>query len=377
MIIEPAHQAEVAAQQALRLRRLYMAFGSYGFTLLLTFLCWHLGFFEWQVAMVYLAMIIPINLAFYVAIRSGFNLRFTDPSLTFAQLLVSILPVYYVMYHAGAARGAFLLLAVSADLYGLFQFRTRQFMVMTLLALSGYALMIALLAVYQPMQVELRVEMLLAVAFAVTLVQISMLGGYIGKLRRKLNAKNGELAARNQELEVALQTIRDMAVRDELTGAYNRRHLREVLTLESMRNDRHGGAFSLLILDIDHFKHINDDYGHLAGDLVLKRVAEIIAGELRQTDVLCRYGGEEFAVLLPQTPLVGARTTAERIRLAVERSQYYAVDSELLVTLSIGVAEYIRREDPERTFQRADEALYRAKDAGRNRTMAASLMVAV
>lgn len=377
MIIEPAHQAEVAAQQALRLRRLYMAFGSYGFTLLLTFLCWHLGFFEWQVAMVYLAMIIPINLAFYVAIRSGFNLRFTDPSLTFAQLLVSILPVYYVMYHAGAARGAFLLLAVSAYLYGLFQFRTRQFMVMTLLALSGYALMIALLAVYQPMQVELRVEMLLAVAFAVTLVQISMLGGYIGKLRRKLNAKNGELAARNQELEVALQTIRDMAVRDELTGAYNRRHLREVLTLESMRNDRHGGAFSLLILDIDHFKHINDDYGHLAGDLVLKRVAEIIAGELRQTDVLCRYGGEEFAVLLPQTPLVGARTTAERIRLAVERSQYYAVDSELLVTLSIGVAEYIRREDPERTFQRADEALYRAKDAGRNRTMAASLMVAV
>ena len=377
MIIEPAHQAEVAAQQALRLRRLYMAFGSYGFTLLLTFLCWHLGFFEWQVAMVSLAMIIPINLAFYVAIRSGFNLRFTDPSLTFAQLLVSILPVYYVMYHAGAARGAFLLLAVSAYLYGLFQFRTRQFMVMTLLALSGYALMIALLAVYQPMQVELRVEMLLAVVFAVTLVQISMLGGYIGKLRRKLNAKNGELAARNQELEVALQTIRDMAVRDELTGAYNRRHLREVLTLESMRNDRHGGAFSLLILDIDYFKQINDNYGHLAGDLVLKRVAEIIAAELRQTDVLCRYGGEEFAVLLPQTPLVGARTTAERIRLAVERSQYYAVDSELLVTLSIGVAEYIRREDPERTFQRADEALYRAKDAGRNRTMAASLMVAV
>lgn len=377
MTIETPPQTSVAAQQALRLRRLYLAFGSYGFALLLILSCWQLGYFEGAVVLGYLALAIPINLFFFAAIRSGFNLRFADPSLTFAQLLASILPVYYMMFYAGAARGAFLLLAVSAYLYGLFQFRTRQFMLLTLLSLSGYAAMVALLLVYRPEQVLLRVEVMRGVAFAVALLQMSMLGGYIGRLRRKLNARNGELAARNQELEVALQTIRDMAIRDELTGTYNRRHLREALTLESMRTDRHGGAFSLLILDIDHFKHINDDYGHLAGDLVLKRVAEIIAGELRQTDVLCRYGGEEFAVLLPQTLLVGARTTAERIRLAVERSQYYAVDSELLVTVSIGVAEYIRREDPERTFQRADEALYRAKDGGRNRTMAASLMVAV
>lgn len=377
MNIESPSKTELAAQQALRLRRLYMAFGSYGFTLLLTLSCWHLGFFKWQVVAVYVGLALPINLSFYVAIRSGFNLRFADPSLTFAQLLASILPVFYVMFHAGPARGAFLLLAVSAYLYGLFQFRTRQFMAMTLLALSGYAAMIALLAVYQPTQVELRVEMLLAVAFAVTLLQISMLGGYIGKLRHKLNHKNVELEARNQELEAALQTIRDMAIRDELTGVFNRRHLRDVLRLESMRTDRHGGAFSLLMVDIDFFKYVNDDYGHLAGDLVLKRVAEIAQAELRQTDVLCRYGGEEFAILLPQTPLAGARITAERIRLAVERSRYYAVDTKLQVTVSIGVAEYIRHEDSDRTFQRADEALYRAKESGRNRTMAAGLMVAV
>lgn len=377
MNIESAPHTKLATQQALRLRRLYLAFGSYGFTLLLTLSCWHLGFFAWPVVVAYLALMIPINLAFYIAIRSGFNLRFADPSLTFAQLLASILPVFYVMFHAGPARGAFLLLAVSAYLYGLFQFRTRQFMAMTLLALSGYAAMIALLAVYQPTQVELRVEMLMGVAFAVTLLQISILGGYIGKLRRKLNTKNSELEARNQELEVALQTIRDMAIRDELTGVFNRRHLRDVLRLESMRTDRHGGAMSLCMLDIDFFRNVNDDYGHLAGDLVLKRVAEIAQAELRQTDVLCRYGGEEFAILLPQTPLAGARITAERIRLAVERSRYYAVDTELRVTVSQGVAEYIRHEDPDRMFQRADDALYRAKESGRNRTMAAGLMVAV
>ena len=367
----------LAGQQALRLRRFYMALGSHCIVFLLTLACWQLAFFSWPVVANYLSLAVPFNLLFYWMFRSDFNLRFGDPSLTFAQLLAATVPVFYVMYHAGPARGAFLLLGLSAYLFGLFQFRTRQFMELTALTLAGYAGMVWLLLRNRPSQVELQVEWLMGGAIAVTLMQLSVLGGYISRLRRKLSSKNIELEARNRELETALQTIRDMAIRDELTGTYNRRHLREALTLESMRTDRHGGAFSLLILDIDHFKHINDDYGHLAGDLVLKRVAEIIAAELRQTDVLCRYGGEEFSVLLPQTPLVGARTTAERIRLAVERCQFYAVDSELQVTVSIGFAEYVRHEDPERTFQRADEALYRAKDGGRNRSMAASLMVAV
>jgi len=168
---------------------------------------------------------------------------------------------------------------------------------------------------------------------------------------------------------VALQTIRDMAIRDELTGVFNRRHLRDVLRLESMRTDRHGGAMSLCMLDIDFFKNVNEDYGHLAGDLVLKRVAEIAQAELRQTDVLCRYGGEEFAILLPQTPLAGARITAERIRLAAQDKPLVAAGVSLRLTVSIGVAEKsARHANIDQLIKAADEALYHAKRNGRNRT---------
>ena len=193
----------------------------------------------------------------------------------------------------------------------------------------------------------------------------------MGELRRKVSDKNQELARQNGELQTAMQRISDMAIRDELTGVYNRRYLMERITEEANRCSRSGAAFCLCMIDIDFFKKINDSCGHLGGDEVLRRVARTASQTLRQADFFGRYGGEEFVMLLTDTALEGAMITAERVRTQIESLAFGEIDPALRVTISIGVAEHARRGDTAATLQRADEALYRAKHAGRNQCVAA------
>jgi diguanylate cyclase (GGDEF)-like protein len=161
-----------------------------------------------------------------------------------------------------------------------------------------------------------------------------------------------------------------------LTGAVNRRHFVEVAQRERERSRRHGAPLALCLLDADHFKQVNDHYGHVAGDHVLTAIAQATTSALRVSDVLGRLGGEEFAVLLPDTELTGALAVAERVRAAVEARQVPSEPSEqdereaIRITVSLGVAE-LRGDEPfESLFKRADRALYAAKDLGRNRVQA-------
>lgn len=168
----------------------------------------------------------------------------------------------------------------------------------------------------------------------------------------------------NAELKAALTTIRELSIRDELTGLYNRRHLMSMLEVEKKRADRTRQPFSVVILDIDHFKRINDTYGHLKGDEVLKVVAKIVQESLRGTDFCARFGGEEFVIVLGQTLENGALAFAERVRLLVSSTEF---ECGLKVTASLGVAEYQPTMEISQVVSRADEALYRAKNGGRNR----------
>jgi diguanylate cyclase (GGDEF)-like protein len=168
------------------------------------------------------------------------------------------------------------------------------------------------------------------------------------------------------ELEY-MQHILNLATIDSLTQLFNKRHFDEVFGKEVSRAGNTQVPLSLIVLDIDHFKRINDGFGHPAGDAVLKHVASIIKGQIRQSDCLCRVGGEEFAVILPQTPLPLAAQAAELIRAAVESSVCDVSGTPIPATLSLGVAELAPGEIPERLYQRADERLYAAKHAGRNR----------
>ncbi len=179
-------------------------------------------------------------------------------------------------------------------------------------------------------------------------------------------------SAKNAEL---YREVHENSVRDALTGCFNRRHSLQVLDSELRRARRSHGAFSLVMLDLDHFKTINDRFGHLCGDAVLAHVGQRMKAVLRGSDTKCRYGGEEFLVLLPDTPLAGARRVAEMLRKDLEQRPARWNDQILVVTASFGIAEIITGEDTANTIiARADAALYQAKQNGRNcvRTSTAS-----
>ncbi len=161
----------------------------------------------------------------------------------------------------------------------------------------------------------------------------------------------------------------ELASTDDLTGALNKKAISEVINEEFARSQSNNIALTLLMLDIDHFKKINDQFGHLAGDNVLKECSSLIKNKMiRQKDVLGRYGGEEFALVLRETPLQIAVDVAERIRSAVEKNNFAFEEKPIPVTISIGVAAYDSTStSPEDLIQLADKALYDAKNQGRNR----------
>jgi diguanylate cyclase (GGDEF)-like protein len=183
-----------------------------------------------------------------------------------------------------------------------------------------------------------------------------------------LEAARNELAQRNEELQRLALQLEELATHDPLTGVFNRRKLNELTAAEISRAQRYAQPLSLFILDIDHFKLVNDRHGHEAGDVVLVDLAVLLRAGIRATDSLARWGGEEFVVLSPAIGLPETATLAERLRTAVSRHPF-AVGQ---VTASFGVADFHSGDTADSLFARADQALYRAKDAGRDRVEVAS-----
>lgn len=181
----------------------------------------------------------------------------------------------------------------------------------------------------------------------------------------------------NEELEEVNGVLRELAIRDGLTGLYNHRYFQEMLAMEAARAQRHQRAFSLLFIDVDHFKKYNDTYGHPLGDRVLCQLGEILKSRLRKSDMAARYGGEEFVLLLPETDEDGAMIVAENIRREIAQHPFPGRDacSNQAVTVSIGVAAFPRDGiSAAGLLHKADQALYAAKYAGRNRTTRASAL---
>ncbi len=156
---------------------------------------------------------------------------------------------------------------------------------------------------------------------------------------------------------------------DPLTGLPNRRALMARLQHEWARMERNGGSLSLVMADVDHFKRINDTYGHLIGDRMLQEIAKTLAGQCRTTDLPSRYGGEEFAIVVPDQAAQSAVHLAERCRQGIERIRLPFRSEMIAATVSLGVADSSGANSPETLIDRADDALYRAKAAGRNRVL--------
>ncbi len=184
--------------------------------------------------------------------------------------------------------------------------------------------------------------------------------------------RNHELTAAYAQLEERANTLTHLSLRDGLTGLFNRRHFDELLMLELSRAQSFGHPVSLALLDIDHFKRINDGFSHVVGDAVLRLVAQVLMRELRGSDFAARYGGEEFALILPHTSLDGARIAAEKVRVAIATCDWSAHTHGHGITASLGLAQWAPGQSPVELVRRADGALYAAKNAGRNRVRAAS-----
>ncbi|HEX2966315.1 MAG TPA: GGDEF domain-containing protein [Syntrophorhabdaceae bacterium] len=161
--------------------------------------------------------------------------------------------------------------------------------------------------------------------------------------------------------------VKKLSIHDGLTGVFNHVYSLDVVDLETARAKRYGVAFSIILVDVDDFKDVNDTYGHLAGDFILRGMARVLEQTLREIDVIGRYGGEEFIIILPQTDSEAAVNAAERLRFAVEAERFLYDGRLIRITISVGVATYQDGRDTQLLIKKADDALYRAKKEGKNR----------
>ena len=302
-------------------------------------------------------------LGFFIVIRTGLSRRLgSDSSLTLAQTGFGTAATVFGYAIDPPLRGAIIAIMMLNLVWGMFVLRQRQALGLCAYALTLLAATIAWKCTTEPALFPPKIEAL-HFAFAVILLTVtSVLSIRMGELRARLAARKGEL-------QEAVATIRVLAQVDELTRLSNRRHVFELLKAEQVRCMRSGDPLSLVLIDLDHFKTINDRHGHAVGDAVLREFAQALREGLRESDGAGRWGGEEFLLVLPGMPASAAAAFVDRLHGVVARRVLDATLPELRVSFSAGVSECAGSEVVQDAIARADHALYQAKDAGRGRTI--------
>ena len=305
-------------------------------------------------------------IAVYAAIRSGWSRRFKDPALTLAQILYAITCCAAAFVIAGPARGVTLPILAIILMFGIFGLTTRQMLGVLVYSLVAFGVASGVVAARDEPDYPTVVAAAYVGMVVVVLLSSTFLTTRVQSTREHLRRQKAELAR-------ALEQIRQLATHDDLTGLLNRRAMLDRMQLEQRRSLRSGSPLLIAQLDIDHFKAVNDTHGHAAGDLVLQSFADTVRRNVRDTDVLARWGGEEFVLLLCDTPAADAVTLMERLRQAVQAMQVPVAQGgqPITVTVSIGLARHAPADPLAGTLERADRALYAAKAGGRNRVVPA------
>jgi diguanylate cyclase (GGDEF)-like protein len=351
------------ARQALRMQRFFIAAGTSCLVPLVLTVAAALRWVEFRVAGWGAVMVGALIALFYAIFRSGFNLRFRDHSLTGEMILAAILCVAYLSYHVGEARPEIAMFYLVALLFGALRLGAARLFGLAVIALLAHGVVLWIWHQRHP-GADAAASLMQIAALAVILPWFAAMGAYVNRLRTRLSGNN-------RQLTEAVERIKSIAARDELTGLYNRRFLLEFLGRETARTQRSSGAFSICLIDIDEFKSVNDSFGHAAGDAVLKHFGAVAGAGLRSADILGRLGGEEFLVVLPDTDIQGAINSAERIRRAVEAITFTGLPAGRQVTVTAGVACSMPSENSSVLMARADRALYEGKAAGKNTVVAA------
>lgn len=372
------------AAMRLRVRRQGMALLSYLMFLLPLMFAVSNGWmqFSWPGVILAVGGSLAINALFFLVIRSGYSARFQDPSLTLPQIVMSVVMALTLVRYANEARPVFLALFFASFFFGVFGLSRLQYWRLAGWTILGYALVVGgEMWMSPPPAQQAKLELLQFLVLAVILCWLAFVGGYVANLRQTL-------ASQKAKLNEMVERLRKLVSHDELTGVFNRRQLLEVLERERACADRHEYAFCVCLLDIDHFKQINDTHGHATGDEVLREFSARMRQNARKMDWLGRtvrpdtdtdtkvsvgrYGGEEFMIVMPHTTANAARLGVERLREAIQALPVHTPQGSLDVRFSAGIAQYVAGESVDACIARADKALYRAKRLGRNRTEVAS-----
>ena len=296
-------------------------------------------------------------------IASGRTQSFTDPGITLLVMIWAVIFLSYTLLLCYDCRALVLLAYLMILPYGIFRLSWRGFLGIALLTMAGYTTVVLVLHHQNRLMLVAGYELIIGAAFLISLMSYSLLGREIGVLREAYRRKN-------RQLREAMGRIEELAVRDELTGLYNRRYLLSSLERRQALANREGLPFVLAFVDIDHFKQINDQHGHKVGDEVLVELARLLRDSVREVDLVARYGGEEFVLLLNGLTLETAGPALERLRKAVMKKSFSSAG--LPLTVSAGVSQYHSGESSDELINRADRLLYDAKRGGRNRVVTES-----
>ncbi len=356
----PSQQARtVGEQQAVRLQQFRIAAAAYAISFPLLFFAHLVDLVATGPLLMAFGLIFALNGIIYALFQSGANLRLSDPSLTHVQTFGGIALVMFVAYHFSHDRSLVLVWCFVVLLFGVFRFRTREFMVTTMIILAGYALVINLLMAFKPDTVNVYLEWFQWTTLAMVLPAFALIGGRISKLR-------AQMAADNAELMDALTTIQVLATHDSLTGLPNRAMFNDNLQGAIARASRSNNLLALFFIDLDHFKHVNDTLGHPFGDSVLREAVRRFSSLVRDGDTLARFGGDEFVLLVENLKdSSDIHSIAQKLQSVLE-PRAMVEGNEVNMSSSIGICIYpAHGKDAATLLANADIAMYEAKSQGR------------
>ena len=293
-------------------------------------------------------------------IRGGFTLHYADPAMTMQQMLYAILCAAWAYSFAGQAHSLIGIILAVILMFGMFGLSSRQVVWVGIYTLVMFGLVMTLSAQHNPEHYPVGGEIVYFMMLVIMVVGVGLLTVRLHRMRDRLRRQK-------VELEAALAHIHRLATHDDLTGLVNRRHMQELLENERMRLERSEQDWCVALIDLDHFKSVNDAHGHAIGDEVLRALSRHAHTLIRRTDVLARWGGEEFVLLLPNTPIGMAVISLERLREHFHANPLTVHGMALPVSFSAGLTEHLRGETVAQTLERADKLCYQAKTLGRNR----------
>jgi diguanylate cyclase (GGDEF)-like protein len=298
----------------------------------------------------------------YGLIRASNVLRIMPSHLAVLQSLVALACNVAIYSLVGPIRGASLMVLPVVIVFCTFSLRPRETLLLCAFAICALAGTMAWMVHHDPLRYRLPVEGVHFTLSAMSMLAVALLTGEMSKLHARLKRQK-------EELLTAVATIRTLATIDELTSLANRRHMNEVLAAEERRTGAAGQAVCIALVDIDFFKSVNDRYGHAGGDCVLRAFAGAARAGLRNADVLARWGGEEFLLMLPNTALPEATQVLNRMAERIKAMRVAEFDRGLAITFSGGLVERASGEPFTATIVRADRAMYVAKSSGRDRVV--------